>query len=318
MKTDNKTVNKQVTKTGKKKKWNKSQFEFWSMCILPMLHIVIFCYIPLFGIIIAFKDYKFARGIFGSKWCGLDNFKVFLSSNDFLHIAWNTVYMNIIMIITGTIAAILLAILMYNLKSRLCTKIFQTMLITPNFLSWVIASYMVFAFLNPTYGLLNQFLIKFGLPEYDWYQTPWAWRFILPICNIWKGFGMGSILYYAALMAISPELFEALEIDGGKRRHKVWYIMLPEIVPILCIQTIFAVGGIFGGDFGLFYQVPRNVGVLYSVTDIIPTYIFRVMRVQGDMGVSSAAGLLQSVVGFALVFATNTIVRKVDPERSLF
>ena len=312
----NLAVNKKAPKA--KKRVSRSQVEFWSMCILPMLHIVIFCYLPLFGIIIAFKDYKFARGIFGSSWCGLDNFKVFLSSKEFVHIAWNTVYMNFILILTSTLAAILLAIFMYNLKNSLCTKIFQTMLITPNFMSWVIVSYMVFAFLNPTYGLLNRILEFFGMEGRDWYQTPAAWRFILPIANIWKGFGMGSILYYAALMGISPEIFEALEIDGGKRRHKVWYIMLPELVPILCIQTIFAIGGIFGGDFGLFYQIPRNVGVLYSVTDIIPTYIFRVMRVQGEMGVSSAAGLLQSVVGFALVLITNTVVRKIDPERSLF
>ncbi len=306
------------TETTHKKKWNRSQVEFWSMCFLPILHIVVFCYIPLFGIIIAFKDYKFARGIFGSKWCGLANFRVFLSSKEFLHIAWNTVYMNAILIITGTLAAIILAILMYNLKSKVCTKVFQTMLITPNFLSWVIVSYMVFAFLNPTYGMLNNILAVFGIEGVDWYQTPGAWRYILPIANIWKGFGMGSILYYAALMGINPEIFEALSIDGGKRRHKVWYIMLPELVPILCIQTIFAIGGIFGGDFGLFYQVPRNVGVLYSTTDIIPTYIFRVMRVQGEMGISSAAGLLQSVVGFILVMVTNTVVKKIDPERSLF
>ncbi len=301
-----------------KRKVNKSQIEFWSMCILPILHIVVFCYIPLIGIIIAFKDYKFARGIFGSSWCGLDNFKVFLGSTEFLHIAWNTVKMNAIIIVADNVAAIALAVLLYNLKSRLSTKIFQTALITPNFLSWVIAAYMVFAFLNPNYGLLNKILETFGVSAKDWYSIPGAWPYILTIASIWKNFGMGSILYYAALMGISPELFEALEIDGGKRWHKIRYIMLPELVPIICIKLIFAIGGIFGGDFGLFYQVPRNVGALYSTTDIIPTYIFRVMRVQGNMGVSAAAGLLQSVVGFILVIATNTVVKKIDPERSLF
>ena len=306
-------------KTGtNKKKVNKSQIEFWSMCILPILHIVVFCYIPLIGIIIAFKDYKFARGIFGSSWCGFDNFKVFLGSTEFLHIAWNTVKMNAIIIVADNASAIALAVLLYNLKSRLSTKIFQTALITPNFLSWVIAAYMVFAFLNPNYGLLNKILESFGVSSKDWYSIPGAWPYILTIASIWKNFGMGSILYYAALMGISPELFEALEIDGGKRRHKIRYIMLPELVPIICIKLIFAIGGIFGGDFGLFYQVPRNVGALYSTTDIIPTYIFRVMRVQGNMGVSAAAGLLQSVVGFILVIATNTVVKKIDPERSLF
>lgn len=288
------------------------------MCILPILHIVIFCYIPMFGIIIAFKDYKYAQGIFGSAWCGLANFRVFLSSAEFLHIAWNTVKMNAIIIVADNISAITLAVLLYNLKSRMSTKVFQTALITPNFMSWVIVAYMVFAFLSPTNGLLNKILERIGINAVDWYSVPGAWPYILTIASMWKTFGMGSILYYAALMGISPELFEALDLDGGKRWHKVRYIMLPELVPIICIKLIFAVGGIFGGDFGLFYQVPRNVGALYSTTDIIPTYIFRMMRVQGEMGISSAAGLLQSIVGFILVLGTNAIVKKVDPERSLF
>lgn len=272
----------------------------------------------MFGIIIAFKDYRYAQGIFGSAWCGLDNFRVFLSSAEFVHIAWNTVKMNAIIIVADNIAAITLAVLLYNLKSRMSTKVFQTALITPNFMSWVIVAYMVFAFLSPTNGLLNKILERLGINAVDWYSVPGAWPYILTIARMWKTFGMESILYYAALMGISPELFEALDLDGGKRWHKLRYIMLPELVPIICIKLIFAVGGIFGGDFGLFYQVPRNVGALYSTTDIIPTYIFRMMRVQGEMGISSAAGLLQSIVGFILVLGTNAIVKKVDPERSLF
>ena len=288
------------------------------MTIIPILCIVVFCYLPMFGIIIAFKDYRYAQGIFGSKWCGLENFRVFLGSTEFIHVIWNTVKMNVIMIIVDNAAAILLAVLLYNLHSRTATKVYQTMLITPNFLSWVIVAYMVFAFLSPTNGFLNKIIESMGGTSIDWYSTPGAWPYILTIASVWKGFGMGSILYYAALMGISPELFEAVDIDGGKRWHKVRYIMLPELVPIICIKLIFAVGGIFGGDFGLFYQVPRNVGALYSTTDIIPTYIFRMMRVQGEMGISSAAGLLQSVVAFFLVIGTNALVKKIDPERSLF
>ncbi len=288
------------------------------MCLIPMAFIVVFNYLPLYGITIAFKDYKFARGIFGSEWVGLENFKVLFGSNDIWGIIRNTVVRNVINIITGELACIALAVLLYNLKSRLSTKVLQTMLITPNFISWVIAAYMVYAFLNTNYGLLNQALMAFGMEAKDWYQIPGAWRFILPIANVWKGFGMGSIMYYAALMAISPELFEALDIDGGKRWHKIRYIMFPELIPIISIKLIFAVGGIFGGDFGLFYQLPRNVGVLYSVTDIMPTYTFRLLRVQGEMSISSAVGLLQSVVGFILVLATNGIVKAIDPERSLF
>ena len=313
---------KTQTSTGvakkKKKQINWSLVELWSMTIIPILCIVVFCYLPMFGIIIAFKDYRYAQGIFGSKWCGLENFRVFLGSTEFIHVIWNTVKMNVIMIVVDNAAAILLAVLLYNLHSRTATKIYQTALITPNFLSWVIVAYMVFAFLSPTNGFLNKIIESMGGTSIDWYSAPGAWPYILTIASVWKGFGMGSILYYAALMGISPELFEAVDIDGGKRWHKVRYIMLPELVPIICIKLIFAVGGIFGGDFGLFYQVPRNVGALYSTTDIIPTYIFRMMRVQGEMGISSAAGLLQSVVAFFLVIGTNALVKKIDPERSLF
>ncbi len=302
----------------RKKRADRNVIELWSMTVIPILFIVVFCYLPMFGIIIAFKDYRYAKGIFGSSWCGLENFRVFLNSKEFLHVTWNTVKMNAILIVATNLAAIILAIVLYNLKSRNATKVYQTMLITPNFLSWVIAAYMVFAFLSPTNGLLNKIIESFGGTAVDWYSKPGAWPWILTIADIWHTFGMGSILYYAALMGISPELFEAVDIDGGTRWHKIRHIMLPELVPIICIKLIFAVGGIFGGDFGLFYQVPRNVGALYSTTDIIPTYIFRMMRVQGEMGISSAAGLLQSVVGFILVMATNALVRKIDPERSLF
>ena len=302
----------------KKKKTDKSQIEFWIMCSIPLLFIVVFNYLPLYGIVIAFKDYKFARGIMGSDWVGLQNFKILFGSDQLWTIVANTVRMNVVNIITGEAACIALAVLLYNLVSSKATKVFQTALITPNFLSWVIASYMAFAFLNPNYGLLNRILQLFGMQAHDWYSEPNAWRFIIPIANIWKGFGMGSIMYYAALMAISPELFEALDIDGGKRWHRLRYIMLPELIPIICIKLIFAVGGIFGGDFGLFYQLPRNVGILYPVTDIMPTYTFRLLRVQGEMSISTAVGLVQSVVGLILVLVTNGIVKKIDPERSLF
>ena len=312
----NLAINKKAPKA--KKKINRSEIEFWSMCILPMLHIVVFCYLPLFGIIIAFKDYKFARGIFGSSWCGLDNFKVFLTSKEFIHIAWNTVYMNFILILTSTIAAILLAIFMYNLKSSLCTKVFQTMLITPNFMSWVIVSYMVFAFLNPTYGLLNRMLEALGIEGCDWYQMPEAWRFILPIANIWKGFGMGSILYYAALMGLDSALFEAAEVDGASKWQVRWYIIIPSLAQIITITTILKIGNIFRADFGLFYQVTRDVGMLYPTTDVIDTYIFRTMRELGDMGRSSAAGLLLSVVGLVTVLITNGVIKKFNPDNALF
>ncbi len=310
------TLKPQKVLTGKWQK-NRSQIEFWTMCAIPIVFIIVFCYVPLYGILIAFKDYKLGRGIFKSDWVGFRNFTKLFASDSVWGIIRNTVVRNVINIITGEAAAIALAILLYNLKSRTSTKVLQTMLITPNFLSWVVAAYMCYAILNVNYGLLNQLLAVFGMQPKNWYLEAGAWRFILPIANIWKGFGMGSIMYYAALMAISPEIFEALDIDGGKKWHKIRYIMLPELVPIICIKLIFAVGGIFGGDFGLFYQLSIDSPELRSVTDTMPTYTYRLL-ITGELKDSTAIGLLQSFVGFLLVLATNFTVKAIDPERSLF
>lgn len=312
--------NKQVPALAKKKKgiFDKTQLEFWLMLLLPLFYFVLYGYVPMYGAIIAFKDYKFSQGILGSEWVGFDNFRMFFTNKEFLRIVSNTIVMNVVIIATSMVSNIALAVLLYNLRSRTATKVYQTALITPVYMSWVLVSYMVFAFLSPTNGMLNKILESIGMEAIDWYTVPDAWRFILPLCNVWKGVGMGSILYYATLMGISPELFEAADIDGGGRWAKVRHIMLPELIPIVSIQLIMSVGGIFGGDFGLFYQVTRNVGALYRTTDIIPTYIFRMMQVKGDMSTSSAAGLLQSIIGAILILSANAIVRKIDPERSLF
>ena len=309
---------KSKTAAVKKKVNRKSELQLWGLCVIPLMFVILFNYVPMFGLVIAFKKYKFARGIFGSDWCGFDNFKVFLSSRDFSKITWNTLYMNFLFIILGIIAAVIIALWMFHIKNRGTTKLCQTLLITPNFISWVIVSYMAFAFLNPSYGFVNRFLETLGMESKDWYSIPSAWPWILVICSIWKNVGMDSIIYYAALMGLDSSLLEAADIDGAKSYHKMWYIMIPELVPLLTILTIMKIGNIFRADFGLFYQIPRNVGALYQTTDVIDTYIFRTLRVQGDIGISSAAGLLQSVVGFAMVMVTNFIVKKIDPERSLF
>ncbi len=314
-----KVINETKTKQKKRrKKMDGNVKQLWLMCFLPLVYIVIFCYVPLYGIQIAFKNYKYNLGIFGSKWCGLDNFKVFIKSGELVRLTFNTVWQNAFQIVTVMAASIILAILLYNVKSNKKVKVFQTVLMTPNFISWVLVAYMVFAFLSPTNGTLNKIIEHFGGEAVDWYSKPKPWPVILMISKVWKEFGMGCILYYAALVAIDPGLFEALEIDGGGRWHKVRHIMLPALVPILCIKLIFSVGGLFNADFGLFYQIPRNVGALYSTTDVIQTYIFRMMRVNGEMGISSAMGLLMGVIGLALTLITNAIVKKIDPKRSLF
>ena len=311
-----------INRKGKKKKspkrLTKNELELYALCFIPLLSLFIFNYIPMGGIIIAFKDYKYNLGIFGSKWVGLTNFKFIFESDAFSRILRNTLVMNFLFIIVGTMAAVVVAILLFEVRSRKATKVYQTILITPNFISWVIASYMVYAFLNPQQGLLNVALEFFGQQKIDWYAKPDAWPAILTVAFVWKNVGMDSVIYYAALMGINTSLFEAAEVDGANKFQIARKIIVPSLVPLISVLTILKIGNIFRADFGLFYQLTRNVGLLYPKTDVIDTYIFRTMREVGDMGMSSAVGLLQSVVGFVLVVLTNHFSKRINPDNALF
>lgn len=303
-------------KTGKNLKRN--QLHLWSLCLVPMLLVFVFNYLPMGGIVLAFKNYNYSKGIFGSDWVGLNNFKFFMLSNDFVRITWNTLYMNFLFIVFGIFSSLVVAVLLFELRSRNATKVYQTILITPNFLSWVVVAYMAYAILHPANGFLNMILSRFGIAPIDWYMKPGAWPWILVIASIWKNVGLDSVVYYAALMGIDTSLYEAAEIDGAGKWQRIRYILIPSIANLIIILTILKIGNIFRADFGLFYQLPRNVGALYATTDVIDTYIFRTMRVNGNIGMSAAVGLLQSVVGFVLVLVTNWGAKKLDPESALF
>lgn len=302
----------------KRKGLTKEEWQLYSLCVIPILLIFVFKYIPMGGLVIAFKDYRFDKGIFGSEWVGFKNFEFFLTSQEFSRITWNTLSMNFLFIVFGTSAAILVGVLLFGLKSRLATKIFQTTMITPHFLSWVVVSYMVYGFLNPNFGIINTLMKNLGIEPINWYSEPKVWPAILVLGAVWKNVGMDSVIYYATLMGIDSSLFEAADIDGAGPLKKFKVVILPELVPLITILTIIKIGNIFRADFGLFYQVPRNVSMLYSTTDVIDTYVFRAMRVIGDMGMGSAIGFLQSIVGFVLVVLTNYITGKVNPENTLF
>lgn len=311
---------KQETKTTKFKLGGqqKTQLKLWSFCIIPMILTFVFSYIPMVGIIIAFKDYRYDKGMFGSDWVGINNFKFFFESNEFFRITWNTLYMNILFIAVGIACAVIVAVLLFELKSRAKVKTFHTLLITPHFISWVIAAYMVYAFLNPEYGAVNNLLERWGMEKIQFYSIPEIWPGILLLVFVWKTVGMDSVLYYATLMGLDESLFEAAYLDGANEWQKARYITMPSLIPIITLLTIIKVGGIFRADFGLFYQIPRNVGALYETTDVIDTYVFRNLRTLGNVGMSSAVGLLQSVVGFVLILVTNWASKKIDPDGGLF
>ena len=297
-----------------KKKLTKTDLQLGLLCVVPVVLIFIFSYIPLFGLILAFKRYNYSMGIFGSEWVGLENFKFFFTSDAFVRVTRNTICLNLLFIAAGIVSAIAVAVLLFEITSRLKTKVFQTILITPHFMSMVVVAYMVFAILSPGNGFLNKLL---GI-DIDWYSKPGAWPVILMITSIWKNVGMDSIIYYATLMGIDSGLFEAVELETSSWWKKTKYIVIPSLKSVAITLTLLKIGGIFRADFGLFYQVTRNVGTLYPTTDVIDTYVYRALRELNDVGMSTAVGFLQSCVGLAFVMITNALVKKIEPDSALF
>ena len=308
-------------KIGRKKsrlKDFRDNAELTALLAPGIILLIVFCYIPMFGIIIAFKDYRNNLGIFGSEWVGFENFKFFFTSQDAWRIMMNTVVYGELFIALRLVAAVFVAILLYEIKSRLALKFYQTSMILPHFLSWVIVGYITYILLEPNMGIFNQIIRAFGGEGLQWYSEPNYWVGILPIVDLWKNIGLKCIMYYAALMGIDEELFEAAEMDGANRFKQIIYITIPSLVPLMTILTILDVGNVIRGDFGLFYTIPRDVGLLYPTTDIIDTYVYRGLRTGDDIGITTAVGLFQSVVGLIMVVGTNLVVRKISPENSLF
>ena len=291
--------------------------ELFVLTLPALLSLLIFHYWPLAGSVMAFKDYKYSKGIFGSKWIGFKNFEYFFTSQDAFRVTRNTVLYNAAFIVIGISCAVIVALLLYEVINRAAIKFYQTVMILPRFLSWVIVSYIVYVLLNPISGVFNQILEAMGKEGIQWYGTLEPWPYILVFANLWKHIGLDSIIYYAALIGIDREQYEAAEIDGASRLKQVFSISIPSILPVILIIFILQVGSIFGGDFGLFYQISRNIGTLYPVTDIIPTYVFRGLQ-GGEYAVSTAVSLFQSVVGLILVLVTNWIIKKIDPEKAMF
>jgi putative aldouronate transport system permease protein len=301
-----------------RRRWVRNNGAPIMMSLPAVLILFIFAYLPMFGIIIAFKEYRFDKGILGSEWIGLTNFKFLFGSDVAWRITRNTIVMNLLFIITGTITNILVALLMNEVQGKLRAKFYQSFMFLPHFLSWVVVGYFAFAFLSLDNGILNKVLAGFGADTVAWYREPDYWPTILIIVTLWKGIGYGSIFYLAIMLGINPEFYEAAKIDGAGKLQQIWYITFPHLVPVIIILTLFAVSGIFRADFGLFFNVTRDQAALYPTTDVIDTFVYRALRQMNDLGMSAAAGVYQSVVGFFLVFTVNWLVRRVDPDKALF
>ena len=285
---------------------------------LPGLIILITMrYFPMFGLVLPFKDYKYDLGFWKSEWVGLKNFEFLFKSDDVLIATRNTILYNLVFIVIMAALAVILALLLYELSAR-AVKVYQTILYLPHFVSWVVAAFIVNALFDMDFGFVNRMLTAFGMEPVMWYNDAKYWPWIIILSNLWKGLGSSAIMYYAALIGISPDYFEAAKIDGAGKFKQIWHISIPMIKIVIIVLFILNVGKIMFADFGLFYNVPMNSPLLYSTTDVLDTYVYRALMNMGNIGMSSAAAFYQAVIGFVLVVVTNLVVKKIDPESGLF
>jgi len=296
-------------------KHNKALF----VMILPVLvYLLIFNYAPMVGSIIAFKTYNFSQGIFGSPWCGFDNFRFFFLSGKAWQVTKNTVLYNVAFIVVQNSLEITVAILLSEIAHPRFKKLTQGAMFLPNFISWVVVGAIAYNLFSYDFGLVNNILSSLGREKWDVYTDARYWPAIFIFLSAWKHVGYGSIVYLAAIMGIDTEIYESAALDGANEWQKVWYITLPGIKPTFVILLILAVGNIFRGNFDMFYQLVGTNGLLYNATDVIDTYVFRSLLTTYEFGMSSAIGLYQSVLCCVTLIVTNIIIRRINPENALY
>ena len=289
--------------------------ELYLMMLPGILYLLINNYLPIGGLSLAFKKYDYSKGILGSEWNGMSNFKFLFSTKDAALIIRNTLGYNFVFIVFGTIFAVAVAIILNEIRANVPKKIYQVFILIPYLVSMVVVSYIAFAFLSTDNGFINNSILH---ERVNWYMTPKYWPFILTIVHLWKGFGFQSIVFYATIIGFDKTYYEAAVVDGATIWQQITKITLPLLRPTVIMLTIMSLGRMFASDFGLFYQVPMNTGTLYTATTTIDTFVYRAMMEDHDVGRSLAAGFLQSILGFVVVMLTNTIVRKVDSDSALF
>jgi putative aldouronate transport system permease protein len=296
----------------------KKYIPLYLMLLPGLTYLAINNYMPMPGLVIAFKSYNATKGIFNSDWVGFKNFEYLFKTSDAWIITRNTIGYNLAFIIINTFLAVVIAIILSELHEGKLRKFYQSTLLLPFLISWVIVSYLVFAFLSAEHGFINNTLFPaLGIKPADWYGEPRYWPYILIIVNAWKVVGYNCIIYLATIIGFDRSYYEAAVIDGASKMQQIKYVTLPLLRPTIIILVLLAIGRIFYSDFGLFYQVPQNQGALYPTTNTIDTYVYRGLVQLGDISMTAAAGLYQSVVGFVLVLFSNLLVRKIDAESAL-
>lgn len=291
------------------------------LAIPAVVFFVVFSYAPLAGLVVAFKDFNIRDGVIGSPWNGLDNFRFFFESGSAPRIIGNTIFLNVLFIAATMVTAVVLAIAINEIRHRMLRRSLQSAVFLPYFISPIVISIMLQAFLagaGGQGGLVNEVLDVFSLPSISWYQEPGPWPWILTIVKVWQLAGYYSIIYLAAITAVPEEVYEAGVLDGASRAQMAFRLTLPFLFPITGILIMLSIGRIFFGDFGTIYAIVQDNGILFPTTDVIDTYVFRSLRTSGDFGMTAAVGLFQSIVGFVLVAAAALVTRRISRESSLF
>ncbi|MBR6380094.1 MAG: sugar ABC transporter permease [Lachnospiraceae bacterium] len=297
----------------------KKYVPLYILALPSILYLIVNNYLPMCGLVLAFKQYSFAKGIVDSPWNGIKNF-TFLFGSKWAGIMFrNTICYNIVFLVLNTIVAIIIAILLGEVRKERRKKFYQTVILVPYLMSTVLVGYLVFAFFSGSNGFVNKSILEpLGREAVSWYTKKEAWPFILVVVQLWRSFGFQSIVYYATIIGFDKSLYEAAAIDGATAGQQIRRITLPLLRPTVIILTIMGLGRMFNSDFGLFYQVPQNSGMLYEVTTTIDTFVYRTLMLDHDIGRSMAAGFLQSILGFIVVMLANTAVRKIDKDSAMF
>ena len=303
--------------------WEMRRHHALSAMMLPgLLAFFVINYIPMGGIVIAFQDYNPVKGLFGSEWNGFENFRFFFASNSAANVTVNTICYNLAFMVLGIGLGMFSAILISQLRAKRAAAFYKSVIFLPYLISWVVAAYLLFAILSVDKGILNRALEEwFGVPPVQWYSVPDYWYVILPIAYVWKNAGYFAVIFYAGITGISMDLYEAAEVDGAGKLRQMISITIPSLLPLVLTLFLLQAGKIFFaafGDWGLFYNLPMQSGILYTATDVIDTYVYNSLRKMNDFGMSTAVGLYQSVVGCALVLVSNWAVRRFDRESAIF
>lgn len=291
------------------------------MMLPGLLFIIVIYYLPMLGVVIAFEQFNPIKGIFGSKWIGFQNFKFLFKSDAFFQITFNTIFYNILFIVLGIGLSLIFAIMINEIGKKFLAGAYKSILLLPYLLSWVVAEYLLYSFLSLDKGILNNLLQYFGVEPVQWYSEPIYWWFILPMAYVWKNAGYFAVIFAAGIAGISTDYYEAAKMDGASKFQQAVKITIPMLAPIAITLVILQAGKIFYaafGDWGLFYNLPKESGVLFSATNVIDTYVFRSLKKMNDFGMSSAVGLYQSCVGFVLVLLSNYLIRLYDRDSALF